>query len=215
MFDPTAETCLQTDASRKHGLGFALLQKDKDDKWRLIQCGSRFLKDVETSYAMVELEALAIYWAIKKTETYLAGLPFFTVVTDHSPLISLFNKFTIDCIDNPRVQNYRTKLMHFNFHTVWKKGKDHCIPDALSGLQSVKLMRTKKKSPAFQPMPLFCHRSNKKQKTFSSTIFGNKRSMTPTTNNSSSQSPMASNKPTNRLQPSSGSCNLNSGSTTD
>ncbi|QQP57647.1 Uncharacterized protein FKW44_002706 [Caligus rogercresseyi] len=132
MFDPTAETCLQTDASRKHGLGFALLQKDKDDKWRLIQCGSRFLKDVETRYAMVELEALAIYWAIKKTETYLAGLPFFTVVTDHSPLISLFNKFTIDCIDNPRVQNYRTKLMHFNFHTVWKKGKDHCIPDALS-----------------------------------------------------------------------------------
>ncbi|QQP37755.1 Uncharacterized protein FKW44_018142 [Caligus rogercresseyi] len=106
--------------------------KDKDDKWRLIQCGSRFLKDVETRYAMVELEALAIYWAIKKTETYLAGLPFFTVVTDHSPLISLFNKFTIDCIDNPRVQNYRTKLMHFNFHTVWKKGKDHCIPDALS-----------------------------------------------------------------------------------
>ncbi|QQP51889.1 Uncharacterized protein FKW44_013375, partial [Caligus rogercresseyi] len=47
MFDPTAETCLQTDASRKHGLGFALLQKDKDDKWRLIQCGSRFLKDVQ------------------------------------------------------------------------------------------------------------------------------------------------------------------------
>ncbi|QQP58118.1 Uncharacterized protein FKW44_003332 [Caligus rogercresseyi] len=124
MFDPSAETCLQTDASRKHGLGFALLQKDQDD--------NRFIKDVETRYAMVELEALAIYWAIKKMETYLAGLPFFTVVTDHNPLISLFNKFTIDCIDNPRVQNYRTKLMHFNFHTVWKKSKDHCIPDALS-----------------------------------------------------------------------------------
>ena len=131
MFDPKAETVLETDASRLHGFGFALLQK-QNDNWRLIQCGSRFLKDVETRYAMVELEALAILWAIKKCNVYLAGLPFFTVITDHQPLKSLFNQYTLDAIDNPRVQLYRSKLVNYSFKVEWRKGKDHAIPDALS-----------------------------------------------------------------------------------
>jgi hypothetical protein len=65
------ETVLQTDASRLHGLGFALLQL-QDNQWRLIQCGSRILQEAEKRYTMVELEALAIYWAIKKCHVYLA-----------------------------------------------------------------------------------------------------------------------------------------------
>ena len=46
-FDLHAETVLQTDASRKNGLGFALMQK-QGEEWCLIQCGSRFLSDTET-----------------------------------------------------------------------------------------------------------------------------------------------------------------------
>jgi hypothetical protein len=42
-FDPIEETALQTDASRKNGFGYALLQR-QSDRWRLIQCGSRFLR---------------------------------------------------------------------------------------------------------------------------------------------------------------------------
>lgn len=76
MFNPSFETVLQTDASRLHGLGFALLQK-QSDQWRLIQCSSRFLKDAETRYAVLELEPLAIFWAIRKCQMYLRGLPFF------------------------------------------------------------------------------------------------------------------------------------------
>ena len=56
-FDPRAETRLETDASRLKGFGYALQQK-QDGDWKLVAAGSRYLKDVETRYAMVELEAL-------------------------------------------------------------------------------------------------------------------------------------------------------------
>ena len=131
QYHPDAELLLQTDASRLNGLGFALLQL-QDGEWRLLQCGSRFLRDAETRYAMVELEALAIYWAIKKCHLYLAGIPHFQVNTDHYPLKSIFNNQTLDAVENPRVQNYKSKLMSYNFTVDWIKGKDHAIPDALS-----------------------------------------------------------------------------------
>ena len=64
-FDPKLPTMLQTDASRLEGLGFTLLQKH-EDVWKLTQAGSRFTTDTESRYAMVELELLAVVWAIHK-----------------------------------------------------------------------------------------------------------------------------------------------------
>ena len=78
-YAPTAETVLQSDASRKNGLGFALLQRHSN-KWRLIQCGSRFISDTESRYAIVELELKAAQWAVKKSRLYLIGMPIFTLV---------------------------------------------------------------------------------------------------------------------------------------
>ena len=51
-FDPRAETRLETDASRLKGFGYALQQK-QDGDWKSVAAGSRYLKDVETRYAMV------------------------------------------------------------------------------------------------------------------------------------------------------------------
>ena len=84
-FDPNLETRLETDASRKKGFGYALLQKQEDD-WTLVAAGSRYLKDVETRYAMVELEALAIHYGVKQCHLYLSGLPHFEVISDHQHL---------------------------------------------------------------------------------------------------------------------------------
>ena len=130
-FDPKLPTMLQTDASRLKGLGFALLQKH-EDVWKLTQAGSRFTTDTESRYAMVELELLAVVWAIHKCRIYLQGLPKFDVVVDHKPLESILNKQTLDMIDNPRIQRLKEKLGGFTFRTTWQKGKDHVIPDALS-----------------------------------------------------------------------------------
>ena len=68
--DPKLPTMLQTDASTLKGLGFALVQ-NHEDVWKLTQAGSRFTTDIESRYAKVELELLAVVWAIQKCLIYL------------------------------------------------------------------------------------------------------------------------------------------------
>ena len=63
-FDPELPVKLITDASRT-GLGYVLIQEQHQGP-RLITCGSRFLSEAEKNYAVIELELLAIVWAIQK-----------------------------------------------------------------------------------------------------------------------------------------------------
>ena len=107
FFDIDRPTCLSTDASRQ-GFGFVLQQKT-EDKWVLVQAGSRFLTDTESRYAIIELELLAVSWAMSKCSIFLTGLPHFTVATDHHPLIPILNSHRLDEIENPRLQ--RLKLI--------------------------------------------------------------------------------------------------------
>ena len=130
-FDVTLPTMLQTDASRLHGLGFALLQRHGED-WKLVQCGSRFLTDTETRYAVIEVEMTAVLWATRKCSTYLTGLPHFELVVDHKPLVPILNSKMIGEIENPRLQRIKEKLGSFSFTARWQKGSLHSIPDALS-----------------------------------------------------------------------------------
>ena len=97
-----------------------------------MQAGSRFLSDTESRYAIIELELLAVTWAIAKCTIFLAGLPHFTVITDHHPLVSILNSHRLDEIVNPRLQRLRTKVMAYNFTTQWVKGVLNNVPDALS-----------------------------------------------------------------------------------
>ena len=131
FFDPQLPTVLQTDAAKTRGLGFALLQRHGTD-WRLVQCGSRFLTDTESRYAVIELELTAVLWACKKCHVFLAGLPHFDVVVDHRPLVTILNHKQLSAIDNPRLQRMREKLSLYSFTTSWQKGSAHVIPDALS-----------------------------------------------------------------------------------
>ena len=102
-------THLCTDASR-WGLGF-ILQQHHNDKWALIQASLRFLSDTESRYAIIELELLAVTWAIK-CKVFLASLPHFIVLTDHR----------LDEIENPL------------------KRKSWDIPSQLSGLREPSIM---------------------------------------------------------------------------
>ncbi|XP_045105438.1 uncharacterized protein LOC123500957, partial [Portunus trituberculatus] len=131
-FDPALLTTLQTDASRLYGLGYALLQDHGGGQQRLIQCGSRFLTDTETRYATIELEMLAVVWAMGKTKFYLTGLQHFNLVTDHRPLVPILNSYSLDAIENPRLQRLKEKIASYIFTAVWRPGKELCIQDALS-----------------------------------------------------------------------------------
>lgn len=130
-FDPKLKTTLLTDASQLKGLGFALLQTNHNGTIRLIQCGSRSLTDAETRYAVCEIEALAIQWAIFSCRMYLIGAKF-SVITDHKPLLGVFKRSNLDAIDNSRLQRVLEKLAPYTFDIVWTPGKKHLIADALS-----------------------------------------------------------------------------------
>ena len=131
FFDTEKATRLCTDASR-HGLGFILQQQNRDGKWTLVQAGSHFLSDAEHRYAIIELEMLAVCWAILKCHIFLAGLQQFQVITDHNPLIPILNNHRLDEIENPRLQRLRTRIMGYNFTAEWLKGCNNSAPDALS-----------------------------------------------------------------------------------
>ena len=130
-FQHTQPTRLLADASRLRGLGYALMQLH-EEQWKLVQCISRFLSDAETRYAPCKLEMLAICWAAQKCKLYLHGLGYFDVITDHRPQLPILNTYTLDQIDNPRLQRLKQKLAMFTFTAIWNKGQHHIIQDVLS-----------------------------------------------------------------------------------
>ena len=129
-FNPSWNTCLVTDASRLHGLGFVLMQH-REDKTTVIQCGSRSLSSAEKNYSTLELELTAIVWAIHKCNFFLKGIEKFKVVTDHRPLIGIFAK-PMPQIENTRITRLREKVMDYPFEVIWLAGKENVIADALS-----------------------------------------------------------------------------------
>ncbi|KAI9551307.1 hypothetical protein GHT06_002507 [Daphnia sinensis] len=116
-FDPELETSLQVDASRKNGMGYALLQRH-EDIWKLVDANSRWCTDTESRYAIVELELAAVEWAMRKCRLYLLGLPSFQLVVDHQALVTILDKYTLDAVENPKLQRIKERF--------------HSIPDALS-----------------------------------------------------------------------------------
>ena len=129
-FDSRWPTELVTDASRLHGLGFVLIQR-KGAESRIIQCGSRSLSPAERNYSTLELELTAIVWGITKCKYFLKGISSFKVITDHRPLVGVFNK-QMPQIDNARIVRLREKIMDYPFETTWLAGKHNIIADALS-----------------------------------------------------------------------------------
>ena len=130
-FDPTLPIQVLTDAYWT-GIGFCLVQTDEGSKIPLlIMAGSRLLSPAEKNYAVVELELLAIQWAVEKCRLYLAGANF-TVVTDHQPLLGIINSKNLDAINNTCIQRLMAKLLGYSFKAVWVPGKNHLIADALS-----------------------------------------------------------------------------------
>jgi hypothetical protein len=88
-FDQKLKTELLTDASRLKGLGYALIQQEADGTPRLIQCNYKSLTSAERGYAVIEVEGLAIQFAVEDCRFYLLGNKF-TVFTDHRPLEGTF-----------------------------------------------------------------------------------------------------------------------------
>ena len=92
-------------------------------------CGSRFLSDAKSRHALIELECLAVVGAVKKCGLFLHG-SLFDIVTDHCPLVPILNHYSLDQIENPRLQRLVLKLRPFQLHATWCKGTDNPFADA-------------------------------------------------------------------------------------
>ena len=134
-FDSSKEAVLLTVASRLFGLGYALRHMETDNAgkkfFKVVRCGSKELTPTQQRYSTIELECLAIIWAIQKCSFFLKGLSNFFVLTKHRPLEGIFQKDLFD-LPSPRLQRMREKIARYNFVVPWTPGKTHLIADALS-----------------------------------------------------------------------------------
>jgi hypothetical protein len=128
--DVTKEFVLRTDASTK-GLGAVLMQEEAG-VLHPVCYASRKLSTAESSYAIVELECLAVIWAVKKFEPYLYGRAF-VLETDHSPLQYLQRAQ----LANGRLMRWAMALQPFQFVVRVIPGKENVGADFLSRVVGV------------------------------------------------------------------------------
>ena len=84
-YNPKKPTVLQTDASCK-GLGACILQNKKP-----VYFASKVLTETQKGYVAIELESLAVAWAMEKFHHFLYGNQF-TLETDQKPLEAILSK---------------------------------------------------------------------------------------------------------------------------
>ena len=119
---------ISTDASNV-GLGAILFQLDSEGNERVISYASRTLNTAERNYSTTHKEGLAVVWAMTvKFHTYIHGPRQVTIITDHKPLVHLFQ------VKDPNGRLYRwcMKLEEYNYIIVYKPGKSHINVDVLS-----------------------------------------------------------------------------------
>ena len=117
---------LMTDASGV-AIGAVLGQIDDVGNEYVIAYASRTLKDAEKNYATIELECLAIMFAVTKFRTYIWGKKTF-VYTDHNPLQYLKNHRDT----SSRLIRWSLKLQEYDLTICYRKGKANSNADALS-----------------------------------------------------------------------------------
>lgn len=52
-------------------------------------------------------------------------------MVDHQAVVAILDKYTLDAIENPKIQRLKQRLSPYSFTTIWKRGKENAIPDDL------------------------------------------------------------------------------------
>ena len=119
-FEMSTQTFLFTDAHQT-GLGAMLAQGDSIENARSVAIASRTTNAAEQRYPQIDLEALAIDFALRRFRQYIVGSPTkIQVITDHQPLCSIFNGKRQGSIRTERI-----KLRHqdIRFTVAYQRGK--------------------------------------------------------------------------------------------
>lgn len=132
-YDPNLPVILATDSSY-YGIGAVLSQIQKDNTERPIAYASRTLSKSEVGYSVIDKEALAIMYGVKKFNQYVYGRKF-TLLTDHKPLLSIFGpKTNLPSYSASRLQRYAVFLTNYDFDIRYIKSQANANADCLSRL---------------------------------------------------------------------------------
>lgn len=135
-YDETKPIVLTCDAS-DYGIGACLSQIMPMNEEHPIAFASRTLNKTERNYSVIDKEACAIYFGVKKFEQYLVGRRF-QIRTDHKPLTAIFgNKKGIPTTSANRLTRWAIYLSSFDFETVYIKGSTNSCADTLSRLTNI------------------------------------------------------------------------------
>ena len=99
-------------------LGLGLMQNNKQGSNRLVHCGSKSLTMCQQKYSTIELECLAIRWAVKKCDYYICGLPSFSVLMNHRLLVGFIIKH-LHTVDTPQLLRLQEKLISYSFKVTY------------------------------------------------------------------------------------------------
>ena len=124
-YNPKKPTILQTNASHK-GSGACLLQNQKP-----IYFASRALSEAQKGYVVIELESLAVAWAMEKFHHFLYGSEF-VLKTDQKPLEVILSKSLNQA--TPRLQCILIRTFPYHFKVRYIPGLTNHVVDCLSRL---------------------------------------------------------------------------------
>lgn len=122
---------LATDASWV-GVGAVLYQPDDDNDtitpWNIVAICSKKLTDTQQRYPVYKKELWAIVYALRKFHSYIWGRPDTIIITDHKPLIHMFNQSNLSVA----LQQWLDVILEYNLQVKYRPGILHVMPDALS-----------------------------------------------------------------------------------
>ena len=120
-FNPTLETKIHVDASRK-ALGAALIRIDlkQPNTEHIISFASKSFTGTETRYANIEREFLASVFGAEKFNSYIFGSKEIIVESNHKPLEAIHLKSIAQAL--PRLQHMMLRLQPYNICIKYRKG---------------------------------------------------------------------------------------------
>ena len=125
-YNPKKETILQTDASIK-GLGACLLQDQKP-----VYFASKALTETQRGYMAIEIESLAVAWAMEKFHHFLYA-SHFILETDQKPLEVILSKSLNQA--TPQLQRILIRTFPYTFTVRYIPGTTNQLADCLSTLR--------------------------------------------------------------------------------
>ena len=118
-FDPKKPTSIFVDGS-PIGLGAVLTQEEELSKEVTpLHYASCPLTPTQARYPQIDREALSIYWAVKRFHLFVYGKEF-KVITDHKPLVSLFNNPSSK--PSARIERWLLELQQYRFTVEYRPG---------------------------------------------------------------------------------------------